>query len=1545
VGDDTVLFTVVDKADKSIKYSQHIPVKSIKTETIIPVLNEDTGNLEITNGLSVESRDAVAIPNGWNPLFYADIGSGELINLDVSDLSSVTEFSFNYDPVIVPNPKLLQFSVTKDNDEFLIQPSDIDFINHVVKFSVNPSLFINNSQKQSSVNRQQKQSNSDKLTVHVKVSEKEPTGKDIDELLDGKQHFIELAIAEMLSGVTKYTDLNKQINSYSDAKNKFALDYYSENAAIKKIARAKLTKYLQVRDAKGYSRYKEFAAAINMAVAARVLEKITWSDIGINKWFDNGCGKEIGDPSTICIGLLKKAYAEGSELMNEGISAFIGHSKLSSSQQATVALFKAIANVTAFGASSGSPKSASEFMDLAGSTGLAAIGTDEQGIIWLLSSGGVQLASGAAKSQVLVGLLAGGASAGVGWFYDYSVKESNKINYTPLIYALKENSKSLMKPMRGDRLHEGWILSDFKKDFLGDEVLLVDPKTAYQLDRKFSQLMQRIPNEPEKKRFTSSWGSRFGDVLDPGKRADALLLNGNKTSLPADWYQDPSITVETRYAAIEFMIAAFGDENSPATAQYQSEITAIANQSLKLAVAPALIASQSTEMTEVAGVLTQFDGTPSTLIIKSTYKGKDPILCELLNGAIYNDQSTWSCANGSRLEKRKYKSSEKALVQSLVFESYQNIEGANELFSKLRLTVSPAGYRKLSAGSLIENIELEVKGYKLDKNYGFVDLAERISDYSKSSGSINANQFEYDPELELYYLPLGRVFPELKSSTYNDKLLAIGVTIKVNNSGVKKQASHALVYSTLTDESLLVDDSLPKEKANGRVTYTGVANVGVGGVTVVLQPGNKIAITDSEGYFDFGNVPHGSYTLSANIPESALLEFNSTEMVKVELSIRKDMAIPKISEQVKISDPKFADCLDATGARFPDELWYVQCEGVSVNGDELREFKNLGSIHLFNSNIYSVDWSYFKLLSSLQLNNVPIDNLDLNRNSSIRSLLLVNNGLKSIDLSALTELDYLVINENDMGRLNLSSNVDLTYLSIYKTKIEKLNLEALDKLERAHVSWNKLKELSLGNHPKLIELVADAINYPNDSGTEMIVNNELTSIDVTGCPSLERLFLNDNLIGNIDLSNNSKLKYLGLRKREAMFEGDVFQGIDYLDLKNLADLEEIYVSGHALASLDLSGNTNLVKLDAAGTTLSSLDVSMLNRLTHLSAMGANLTSVDIRNLVNLKELFIANNKIASLDLSNNPVLERVEAYNNKLTSVTGIENLSKSTFIHLSENMFDRDALIYFNDLRNNGYTQLYASSVLKSSSSASSSSSSSLSSSSSSSLSSSSSSSKNAASSIGNHTPLESGAWVASTTCSWENPLCNTWLIFLNDEKYFSIQTTQPDEGCKVGVELGSYTHNTTTGAFHPSPQIDTNNHCGVSDATESATVIVEGNQLAYKEAAGLGSVAFIKPVGVSDYQGTWVISENNRTEVLVITGSDYVLGIYDAGVVDVEQGSYSYSSATGAFVVTQFKQDKNSARGFTGASNIKFQVGGATLTITTDLNPSNPQVFSRLQ
>jgi len=211
--------------------------------------------------------------------------------------------------------------------------------------------------------------------------------------------------------------------------------------------------------------------------------------------------------------------------------------------------------------------------------------------------------------------------------------------------------------------------------------------------------------------------------------------------------------------------------------------------------------------------------------------------------------------------------------------------------------------------------------------------------------------------------------------------------------------------------------------------------------------------------------------------------------------------------------------------------------------------------------------------------------------------------------------------------------------------------------------------------------------------------------------------------------------------------------------------------------------------------------------------------------------------------------------------------------------------------------------------------------------------------------TPLL-GAWVSTATCNWGNLSCDSWLFFLSDEKYFSIQTTQLDEGCQVGVEMGTYIYNQTTGLFTSSLQFDSNDHCGVSDTNEETTLEFYNNTFFYyKETASSEPTGFVKPMYVDDHQGTWVLNVGNRTEVLQLEGSRYALGIYDNGVVDVEQGNYSYDAITGEFKITALTQDKNLSKGFSGANSINFIFNTSNLTITTDLSPSEPQVFTRLQ
>jgi formylglycine-generating enzyme required for sulfatase activity/pimeloyl-ACP methyl ester carboxylesterase len=208
------------------------------------------------------------------------------------------------------------------------------------------------------------------------------------------------------------------------------------------------------------------------------------------------------------------------------------------------------------------------------------------------------------------------------------------------------------------------------------------------------------------------------------------------------------------------------------------------------------------------------------------------------------------------------------------------------------------------------------------------------------------------------------------------------------------------------------------------------------------------------------------------------------------------------------------------------------------------------------------------------------------------------------------------------------------------------------------------------------------------------------------------------------------------------------------------------------------------------------------------------------------------------------------------------------------------------------------------------------------------------------------SGAWVASESCHWANPLCDSWLVFLDESNYFSIQTSQPDDGCTVGVEKGTYARNAVTGAFQVSPQFDGNNHCGVSDAGTGATLVLNGNQLSYKEVANSTPIGFVKASAGSTHMGTWIISENNHTEVLVLAETMFIRAIYKNGVEDVELGYYGYNQSTGEFQVTNFTKDKNTANsGFTGLSNIKVVVNNNQLTVTSDPNPNNPSVFSRLQ
>ena len=151
-----------------------------------------------------------------------------------------------------------------------------------------------------------------------------------------------------------------------------------------------------------------------------------------------------------------------------------------------------------------------------------------------------------------------------------------------------------------------------------------------------------------------------------------------------------------------------------------------------------------------------------------------------------------------------------------------------------------------------------------------------------------------------------------------------------------------------------------------------------------------------------------------------------------------------------------------------------------------------------------------------------------------------------------------------------------------------------------------------------------------DKVTELSLSNKgIHSFDeISYFPNVKRIWINNNQLTSIDVSNNMLL-------------------------------ESLHCNNNQLTTLDVSNNLLLNYLDCKDNQLTTLDVSNNILLDRFFCQNNQLTTLDVRNNVALYWLHIANNQLTSIDLSNNLDLEFFYCMNNKLT----VLDLSKNKLI------------------------------------------------------------------------------------------------------------------------------------------------------------------------------------------------------------------------------------------------------------------------------------------
>lgn len=173
-----------------------------------------------------------------------------------------------------------------------------------------------------------------------------------------------------------------------------------------------------------------------------------------------------------------------------------------------------------------------------------------------------------------------------------------------------------------------------------------------------------------------------------------------------------------------------------------------------------------------------------------------------------------------------------------------------------------------------------------------------------------------------------------------------------------------------------------------------------------------------------------------------------------------------------------------------------------------------------------------------------------------------------------------------------------------------------DRLESLNCRGNQLTALDLSANGELKTLNAAAnrlteltLRLPRLQGLQL-AENQLTRVDITGCPSLVSLNVEMNKLEQLDLSGNP-------------------------------ELVQLYCRNNLLTGLDLSHNTKLVFIETFSNRITQIDVSMLSELRFLHIDHNRLTTLDMSHNPKLEDSgFVGrNNDLRTLVLPNVPGLQ------------------------------------------------------------------------------------------------------------------------------------------------------------------------------------------------------------------------------------------------------------------------------------------------------------------
>lgn len=185
----------------------------------------------------------------------------------------------------------------------------------------------------------------------------------------------------------------------------------------------------------------------------------------------------------------------------------------------------------------------------------------------------------------------------------------------------------------------------------------------------------------------------------------------------------------------------------------------------------------------------------------------------------------------------------------------------------------------------------------------------------------------------------------------------------------------------------------------------------------------------------------------------------------------------------------------------------------------------------------------------------------------------------------------------------------------------------------------------------LTRLVCKGTRTYNSQTHDYDCSGQLTSVDLSGNPSLTSVSLDANKLTSLNVSKNVSLTYLAC----------AYNQLTSLDVSQNTALLSLHCYNNRLTSLNVTNNTALNMLQCSDNQLTGLDVSK-NAALELLSCGYNLlSSLNVSSNTALTELRCNNNQLSVLDVSKNTELTVLRCFNNPITILDVQNNMKLNT--------------------------------------------------------------------------------------------------------------------------------------------------------------------------------------------------------------------------------------------------------------------------------------------